>query len=174
MGGREMTGLKLNIGCGKSSLEGFEGIDIYDHGQKFVCDVRSGLPFANNCVDGAVSSHFVEHLTGDERIEFFNELYRVMKDGATAKIVTPHFGHACAYGDPTHQWPPMSEWYPLYLNKEWRDVFAPHVAYNCDFSHSWEVTSIHFESFDLVNLVVDLTCNKHGEDVINNVLVKGA
>ena len=96
----------------------------------------------DNSVDEVNSSHFVEHLTGAERIGFFNELYRVMKPGAVATIVTPNWSHACAYGDPTHQWPPMSPWYPLYLDKTWRDTQAPHVGYTCDFvggvAGSWD------------------------------------
>ena len=87
----------------------------------------------DDSVDEAFSSHFVEHLTGTERIHFFNELGRVLKKGAKATIITPDWSHACAYGDPTHQWPPMSSWYALYLNKGWRDQNAPHVSYTCDF-----------------------------------------
>lgn len=90
----------------------------------------------DSSVDEVNSSHFVEHLTGAERIGFFNELYRVMKPGAVATIITPNWSHARAYGDPTHQWPPMSSWYPLYLNKEWRSTQAPHVPFTCDFNHS--------------------------------------
>lgn len=134
--------VKLDIGCGKTTAEGFAGIDAIDFGQRHVLDVRKGLPFKDNSVDEIRSSHFVEHLTGTERIAFFNELYRVMKVVATAQIITPHWSHACAYGDPTHQWPPMSEWYPLYLNKGWRDTQAPHSTYTCDFDYvvagSWD------------------------------------
>jgi hypothetical protein len=36
----------------------------------------------------------------------------------------------------------MSGWYPLYLNKQWRTVNAPHVGYTCDFdwtiAGSWD------------------------------------
>lgn len=134
--------IKIDIGCGKTTPEGWIGLDSIDFGQKWVHDVRTGLPFKPSTVDEARSSHFVEHLTGAERIAFFNELGRVLKPGATAQIVTPHWSHACAYGDPTHQWPPMSEWYPLYLNKQWRDGNAPHAAYTCDFDYvvagSWD------------------------------------
>ena len=138
--------LKIDIGCGKNAVkdnkDGWVGVDSIDFGQAYVKDVREGLPFETDSVSEARSGHFVEHLTGTERISFFNELYRVLKVGATAQIVTPHWSHACAYGDPTHQWPPMSEWYPLYLNKGWRDVNAPHAAYTCDFDYivagSWD------------------------------------
>lgn len=137
--------LRLDIGCGKTTPPGWEGIDAIDFGQKHVRDVREGLHWIEaNSVDEVRSSHFVEHLTGEERVTFFNDLYRVMKPGATALIITPNWSHACAYGDPTHQWPPMSQWWPLYLHKEWRAANAPHVGFICDFDHvvagSWDQT----------------------------------
>ena len=134
--------IKLDIGCGKTTPEGWIGVDSLDFGQKHILDIRKGLPYADNSISEVRSSHFVEHLTGTERIGFFNELYRVMKVGATAQIITPHWSNTCAYGDPTHQWPPMSEWYAFYLNKAWRDTQAPHAAYTCDFDYviagSWD------------------------------------
>jgi SAM-dependent methyltransferase len=138
----ELPLLKLDIGCGKTKEDGWIGVDQIDFGQKYVLDVRDGLPFEDNSVDEIKSSHFVEHLTGEERIPFFNELYRVMKPKTNALIVTPNWSHACAYGDPTHKFPPMSGWWPLYLNKGWRDAQAPHSTYTCDFDHiiagSWD------------------------------------
>lgn len=141
---QEPKKVRIDIGCGKSCPPEWIGLDSIDFGQKHVLDVRKGLPFKADSVDEVRSSHFVEHLTGAERVAFFNDLWRVMKQGATAQIVTPNWSHACAYGDPTHQWPPMSPWYPLYLNKAWRDGQAPHVGYKCDFDHvvagSWDAS----------------------------------
>ena len=138
----ESMPLRLDIGCGKGTPEGWVGIDAIDFGQKHVLDVRKGIPYPDNSVDEVRSSHFVEHLTGLERIAFFNDLYRVLKKDATAQIITPNWSHSCAYGDPTHQWPPMSQWYPLYLHKEWRAANAPHAPYTCHFDHvvagSWD------------------------------------
>ena len=144
-GEEAVTPLRLDIGCGKTTPEGWEGIDAIDFGQKHVHDVRRGLPWLDGeSVSEVRSSHFVEHLTGAERVTFFNELWRVMKSGATALIITPNWSHACAYGDPTHQWPPMSQWWPLYLHHEWRAANAPHVAYTCHFDHivagSWDAS----------------------------------
>lgn len=133
----EIPPFKLDLGCGKRKREGFHGVDsIAFEGVDTVADLSQPWPWADESVDEAQSSHFVEHLTGTQRIHFFNELYRVMKPGAKASIVTPDWSHACAYGDPTHQWPPMSNWYALYLSKPWRDVNAPHVPYTCDFDHA--------------------------------------
>lgn len=135
--------LRLDLGCGPRKREGFHGVDAMAfEGVDTVLDLRQTWPWADASVDEVSSSHFVEHLTGAERIHFFNELGRVLKPGAKAYIVTPDWAHDCAYGDPTHQWPPMSRWYPLYLHKEWRAGNAPHVGYTCDFDHviggSWD------------------------------------
>lgn len=165
----EPAPLRLDIGCGKTKMDGWEGIDSIDFGQKHVFNVVTqskewyrqnhqymmgereappdvpryqSWPFADNSVDEVRSSHFVEHLTGEQRVFFFSELWRVMKNGATAQIITPNWSHACAYGDPTHQWPPMSQWYPLYLHKDWLVINGPHVGYTCHFDHvvagSWD------------------------------------
>lgn len=147
--------LKLDIGCGKNKREGFVGVDQYQFdGVDVVLNVvawandpgghpinhRIKWPWADSSVDEAHSSHFVEHLTPVERCHFFNELWRVLKPSAQATIITPHWSNARAYGDPTHQWPAISEWFYLYLNKGWRDVNAPHTdkanwpqGYDCDF-----------------------------------------
>ena len=143
--------LKLDIGCGKNCKPEFEGVDAIDFGQKHVCDVvkvfpkhegkyirhyKTGIyqawPWKDNSIDEVHSSHFLEHLTWNERIHFFNELFRVMKSGATATIITPNWSHECFYGDPTHQ-APASQWYRLYLCKEWRSTQAPHSPYTCNF-----------------------------------------
>jgi hypothetical protein len=165
----ESAPLRLDIGCGKTTPEGWVGIDSINFGQKYVLNVveqrkdwyrqnhaylmgeRDDLPdvprykawpFDDSSVDEVRSSHFVEHLTGEQRVFFFSEMWRVMKKDATAQIITPNWSHSCAYGDPTHQWPPMSQWYPLYLHKEWLVVNGPHVAYTCHFDHvvagSWD------------------------------------
>ena len=85
-----------------------------------------------------------EHLTATERVHFMNELYRVLRQGGKATVITPHWGSNRAYGDPTHQWPPVSEMFFYYLNREWRKAQAPHTdkefnqnGYDCDFDATW-------------------------------------
>ena len=134
---------KLDIGCGKNKAPGFHGVDsIAFDGVDTVHDVTTPWPWADESADEVHSSHFVEHLTGQQRIQFWNELHRVMKKGAQARIIVPHWSNACAYGDPTHQWPPFSDWAIYYLKKEWRDQNAPHAPLVCDFDFvvggSWE------------------------------------
>jgi hypothetical protein len=126
--------LKLNLGCGKTVMDGFEGADSRDFGQKHKLDLTKTWPWKDESVDEAHSSHFVEHLDVKGRIHFANELYRVLRVGAKCLIITPNWSSARAYGDLTHQWPPVSEFWFLYLNKGWREVNAPHNDfYTCDF-----------------------------------------
>lgn len=126
--------LKLDLGCGKNKVAGFVGIDFINfEGVDHVVDLRKPWPIEDGSADEVHCSHFLEHLTGAERIHFFNELYRVLKPGAQARIITPHWSHERAYGDPTHQWPPVCSWTYFYLDKNWREVNAPHCGYTCDF-----------------------------------------
>jgi hypothetical protein len=127
---------KLDLGCGPNKAEGFTGIDAMQFDKvDHVLDLRKDWPIEAGSVDEVHCSHFLEHLTGTERIHFFNELYRVLKPGATARIITPSWSHERAYGDPTHQWPPVCSWTYFYLDAGWRAVNAPHVGYECDFSY---------------------------------------
>lgn len=138
--------VKLDIGCGKSKKEGFIGIDrLKFDGVDIVLNVgREPLPFEAITVDEVHMSHFVEHLTREERCQLMNELSRVMKSGAKATIIVPSWSSSRAYGDPTHEWPPIGEMWFHYLKKEFRETQAPHTdqqhlawGYACDFDATW-------------------------------------
>lgn len=153
--------LRLDLGCGKNKQKGFVGIDsIQFEGVDQVLNLVErvapgnagefvGWPWEDGSVEQVHCSHFLEHLEPRERIHFANELCRVLRKGGTANLATPYSGHDCAYGDPTHKWPPVSGWTYLYWNKEWRKAQAPHVdiennpaGLSCDFDYtiggSWE------------------------------------
>lgn len=135
----EKTPLKLDLGCGPNKREGFHGVDSREFkGVDQVVDLRKPWPWKDCSVAEAHSSHFVEHLAATERIHFTNELYRVLVPGGTAQIIVPHWNSHRAYGDLTHQWPPVSEMWFAYLNKSWREANAPHNdGYTCDFDSTW-------------------------------------
>lgn len=139
---KEPALLKLDIGCGPNPKEGFHGVDcIKFPAVKTVVKLGSRpLPFADGSVDEVHSSHFLEHLTQQERCFFMNDLYRVMKPGSQCMLIVPHWASGRAYGDPTHQWPAISEMFFYYLDRKWREQNAPHTdkkylkwGYDCDF-----------------------------------------
>jgi SAM-dependent methyltransferase len=137
----------LNLGCGKTKLEGYIGVDIrkFDgtDSVEVVCDLgKDRWPFDDDSVEEAVCSHTLEHIPSKERIWFFNQLYRVLRKGGKCVITTPHWASTRAYGDVTHQWPPVCEFFYYYLSKEWRKDNAPHEdgppdGYQCDFEATW-------------------------------------
>lgn len=138
--------MKIDLGCGPNKQEGFVGCDaIAFDGVDHVFDIGTERwPFDDNSVDEARASHCVEHLTATQRVHFWNELYRVLKNGGTAAIITPHWGSNRAYGDPTHQWPPVAEMAYYYLSRDWRATEAPHTdkkynpnGFDCHFEATW-------------------------------------
>lgn len=128
--------LKLDLASGDRKREGFIGVDIADI--PGVTDVILDLkqhpwPWPDNSVGEVNCQHFIEHLTGHERMAFMNELYRVLAVGATAFITGPYWSSMRAWQDPTHE-RPLSEADFLYYNKEWREkALLSHYPITCDF-----------------------------------------
>lgn len=171
--------LRLDFGCGANKKAGFTGVDKFAMpGVDHVFDIGKGnWPFADNSVEEAHASHFLEHLTNfegkNERVTFFNELYRVLKVGAKCTLIFPHWNSNRYYGDPTHR-EPFSEMGFYYLSREWRlgnpekglganaphtDVsFNPH-GYACDFEAVWgygmnpslSVRNAEYQQFAMAN-----------------------
>lgn len=141
----EVKVLRLDLGCGKNKAAGFTGVDeLPMPGVDIVADLRKPWPWADSSVDEVNCSHFLEHLERLERVHFCNELYRVLKNGAKATITTPNWSSSRAYGDPTHKWPPVSEFMNYYLDRPWRKANAPHTdaefvpgMFDCDFGVTW-------------------------------------
>lgn len=142
--------IKLDIGCGPNKISPeYIGIDMYKmNGVDVVMDIgKDKFPYKDNTVDEIHCSHTLEHLTNLnekwERVHLFNELYRIMKKGARATFIIPHWCSQRYYGDPTHK-EPFSEFALNYLVKEWREAQTPHAdkkwnkhGYNCDFDWTY-------------------------------------
>ena len=139
--------LRLDFGCGPHKREGFKGVDQYpfDGAVDFVMNIGDDRwPWKDATVEEAHASHFLEHLTASQRIHFCNELYRVLRLDGACSIIVPHWASHRAYGDPTHQWPPVSEMWFMYLNADWRASQAPHTdarwsksGFTCNFEATW-------------------------------------
>lgn len=136
----EKAPLKLNLACGQIKMDGFTGVDIAGTKE---ADVVHDLftfpwPFENESVDEVHCSHFFEHIPGLLRGKWMDELYRVMKPGAKAQIITPYWSSIRAIQDFTHAWPPVCEASFLYFNKKWReDNKLDHYGVSCDFDFTY-------------------------------------
>lgn len=52
-------------------------------------DVRKKLPFDNESIDFAYSSHMVEHLYRKDAVSFLTEVHRILKVGGRIRLVLP-------------------------------------------------------------------------------------
>jgi hypothetical protein len=162
--------MKLDLGCGRAKKPGFIGVDVTpDCDADIVHDLTVvPWPFADASVDEVWCAQFFEHLTGAQRIAFMEELYRIMKPGAQATIITPYWTSGRAMQDPTHQWPPLLESSYLYFNRQWRETNGlGHYGIHCDFdfrfafafADHWAQKSADEKAFarlHFVNVVNDL------------------
>lgn len=136
---------KLDLGCGPNGKPGFTHVDQTAFpGVDIVTDLRDEWPWDNNTVEEAHASHVLEHFDAMDRVHFLNELWRVLKVGAKATVICPHWSSCRAYGDPTHKWPPISSFAFFYWKKDWRMANAPHTditnlagGFNCNFEVTW-------------------------------------
>ena len=102
--------LKLNLGCGKSKMDGYLGVDSIRFGDNVdvVADLKKKWPWPDNSVDQIHMSHVLEHFDGQERVHIFNEMHRVMVNGGKAillrrtglvsehMVISPTNGPQCA------------------------------------------------------------------------------
>jgi SAM-dependent methyltransferase len=90
----------LDIGCGPSKfrLREFDRVIGIDHcsfqGVDIVMNVtKESLPLKSSSIDLVICSHFIEHLTYEERDVVFLEILRVLRPGGLFYFKVPHFSH---------------------------------------------------------------------------------
>jgi hypothetical protein len=132
--------IRLDLACGQSPREGFEGVDIWKGAKHQVDLLRFPWPWADNSVHEINCSHFIEHIPQRETpsgqnlfFAFFDECWRILEPDALMKVVCPNARHNRAFQDPTHCRYIVQETF-LYLNKEWRkSQMLDHYDVRCNF-----------------------------------------
>lgn len=94
----------LVLGCGDVKIEGAVHVDIRKLvAPDMVWDLNQRpWPFKNEVFREVVAEDIIEHL--DEIVPTIEEIHRVMAQGATLWITTPHWRHPNSWTDPTHKW----------------------------------------------------------------------
>ena len=140
--------MKLNIGVGNKHLEGFDGVDKQNYGQKYRFDIEEKWDIPSASVDEIFSSHTLEHI---KNINFvMSEIYRVCKKDAKITIIVPYFRSEWAFRDPSHvRFFTENTFY--YFNKE----YAKKVDYDMEYEFDFDV------EIELINAGAEVkTCLK--------------
>jgi predicted SAM-dependent methyltransferase len=131
--------MKLDLACGQRTTEGFKGVDICKGPNvDFVVDLdKFPWPWKSNSVDKVVCHQYIEHTK--DIIKFMNELWRILKPGATAELTAPYYTSIKCWQDPTHV-RAISEFTFLYYKKDWREKeLMTHYPISANFSVEWNV-----------------------------------
>lgn len=80
----------LNVGSGAKSHPYFVNIDgnIFRRPQMWL-DLKNGIPFAPETVDGIYASHVMEHFYYTEIAKIFRECYRILRPGGGLRMIVP-------------------------------------------------------------------------------------
>lgn len=86
----------VNLGCGSTYLPGWSNFD-YAARPPWVqqCNLLGRLPIATSSCQVVYSSHFLEHIPKQKISFFLTEIFRILKPGGVARIVTPDFSEMC-------------------------------------------------------------------------------
>ena len=84
---------KLQIGCGRYSLEGWSNTDFLTNlrkGSPIYMDAGKPFPIPDASFDYVYSEHLFEHLTYPQALNMLKECHRVLKPNGVLRIATPN------------------------------------------------------------------------------------
>jgi SAM-dependent methyltransferase len=134
---RPVEGLKLNLGCCDSLIDGFVNVDVLAGPGVTVADLRERWPWPDDAAAYVVAAHVIEHLP--DKVFTMNELWRVLKNHGLALIAVPTTDGTGAWQDPTHvsYWNQRSFLY-YETGSPYREQFARHYGINAAFRTVWQ------------------------------------
>jgi SAM-dependent methyltransferase len=94
----------LDVGCGINKFPGSIGLD---NNSRTAADVIADLdrlpyPFKDSSFDSLRAIHVIEHV--ESVIRAMEEFHRVVRNGGTIRLETPHYTDFSSFCDPTHRW----------------------------------------------------------------------
>ena len=99
---KDTNHMKLNLGCGKDTMEGYVNMDIVPLPWVDTLHDLEQLPypFEDNTFEEIYCSHVLEHVA--DLTVTMRELVRIAKDGCLIKVKVPYFANPNGWSDPTH------------------------------------------------------------------------
>jgi predicted SAM-dependent methyltransferase len=125
---KEAVPIKLNLGCGFRTVNGFINIDnreeICGVRPDLVLDITTGLPYPDNSVEEVRAGDILEHIPLSKVVFVIEEIWRVLKHNGRFEHYTPSTDGRGAFQDPTH----VSYWninsWLYYVDDEHRNLYG--------------------------------------------------
>jgi SAM-dependent methyltransferase len=94
----------LDVGCGINKFPGSIGIDVNPNTRAdILCNLdRYPYPFRDSSFDVLRATHVIEHVS--DVVRTMEEFHRLVRNGGSVHIVTPHYTDFSSFCDPTHRW----------------------------------------------------------------------
>jgi len=94
----------LDVGCGINKFPGAIGVDVNPNTRADVlCNLdHFPYPFRDSSFDALRATHVIEHVS--DVVRTMEEFHRLVRDGGTVHITTPHYTDFSSFCDPTHRW----------------------------------------------------------------------
>lgn len=146
--------MKLNLGCGRSPLDGYVNLDRADlPGVDVVHDLeRLPLPFLPDTFTEIVGIDLIEHIT--DPLGLMGELWRIAQPRAVCTFALPYGSSDDAWEDPTHV-------RPYFLNS-WM-YFSQPAFWRADYGYraDWQPETLQ----------LDVTCDGTVEEIHAKVMM---
>jgi predicted SAM-dependent methyltransferase len=83
-------GLRINVGSGPSTVQGWVNVDIVCEWDDMVyLDVTEPWPLPDGSVEAVNSEHFIEHINFADAPTYFAEAFRILRPGGVIRTSTP-------------------------------------------------------------------------------------
>jgi len=83
--------MKLNLGCGKKILDGYDNIDLNNKDQRVIkCDIRTLPQYLDDSVDEILLNNVLEHLANKDLRSSLKEWNRILKVRGILIIIVPN------------------------------------------------------------------------------------
>ena len=143
----------LNLGCGRTNLEEYFGLDIEDYdGVDMIANAEEVIPIPDNSFDVVFLQDFLEHLIPQKSIHIMEEIYRIVKPGGHFQFTVPSTdgNNTAAFQDPTHYsfWNEMK--FRYFMSDSVKISFRGIYDINCHFEplkletyfNEWNITYV--------------------------------
>jgi len=144
----QVSGLKLNLGCGPKVKEGWCNADLHSRDADFRLDLREDWPFATGSASVIYSEHFFEHLDYPvEMSHYLREALRVLEVGGVLHIGVPGTAWLMhSYGDPSSDYWRLAKtiWHPKSCQTQMHHINY-HFRQEGEHKYAWDEETLIYE-----------------------------